>query len=361
MEYLTSALEGEGGQQGIVEDSGCEAGFSWNEEDRRTKRQIAAVLGRWGEHSLAIDICNCRRMKEGGYPCGRMWACRYCGFVASLRDRTNRTARALLALERNPRLAFYLVTLTGIERDDLEEQIADLKGWLKKSLRAKCASWSKVTGMMWWIEPQRGRSKRWRSHIHAIVAFDEADSPRHPRALIRKWASRVRRTLGPWSAPFERDREYRKILRNQRIEPLRCHSTSTYPDPPSLASRVSSACNPARRLLDLMDTAQYCRQDERYKTIGADDQRPHLRAEDRALLTLVAPTLRLRGCTGVFWGLPPYDLEDLEKKLRELDCRSLRDELNTRPFMSPSEAASIVPRSESYDGRDERPWKRVEA
>ena len=193
------------------------------EAERKRKRQISAILERKGEHALARRISTCRSISLGGFPCGKVWACEFCAWVSAKRDRYDRAARALIALERDPGLSFMFVTLTAPVETNLGTALCLLTDTLSKLQRATTGSWSKVPGMLWWIEPQRSKYRGYRPHIHAILALNIFDAPKYPRALVLKWARRVCRArakaLG-FAKPNER--EFLEVVRHCQIKPLRC-------------------------------------------------------------------------------------------------------------------------------------------
>jgi len=314
--------------------------------ERRRKRQISAVLERKGEHDLARRICTCQSIKMGGYPCGKVWACEFCAWVSAKRDRYERAARALIARERNPQLSFTFVTLTAAPQADLRTAIRDLSDRISKLLRSRSGSWSKVRGMQWWIEPQRGKGGRYRPHVHAIVAFDALDAPRHPRTLVLRWARRVWRDAATALGRTEYDeREFLALCKQLQIKPLRCYPNSYDPLPPHPAFRITSDCDPRLLPFDLMNVSEYSRRDERLKHRERHDGHPSLTAEDRAELTLVGSELRLRGTTGVFRGVNGFDLDDLIAQLRDLDALSQRRKGDTQPLKAPEDDHTLVPRT----------------
>lgn len=308
--------------------------------DKSLKRQIAVVLERRDRPDIAIRICTCGPTDRdaGVFPCKKPLCCRFCAAVAGYEERRDRAARALLALESNPHLALYFMTLTTHDHHDFEEQVVDIKERLHRLLRKKVGAWSKVRGIMFWVDPARGASGLWRAHIHAIVAFDERDPPRHPRSLVLAWAHEHRSELPkPWSRDhWERDREYRDIVSQQEIQPLHCYRTS------ALSAHVDATCNPVARLFDVMEVAEYARTDRRRNIYKPGKRHIPLRAEDRVLVTLLG--LRLRECRGVFFGVNRDAREALQAQLREID-RSLshRKQLYTEALRHPSRAASLVP------------------
>ena len=311
--------------------------------DESQRRQIAARLDRQGRRDIALKVYCCAPKDDalGAYPCNKPLCCGYCAAVAGFMERRDRSARALLALEANPNLAFYYMTLTTHDSVDFEPQIRALKKRMKKLLRRRKGAWSKVRGLEWWIEPARGANGKWRSHIHAVVAFDERDIPRSPRCLILKWAHDHRAELSaPWSRNrWESDRKYRAFIDHQDIKPLYCYT------PSKLSSRVDSSCNPVFRLLDVMEVAEYSRRDRRLESSNPDVRTVPLSADDRVHIALLG--LRLRGCTGAFFGVDDAARRSLVKQLTVIDRPSLRRQLRTAAFQHPSKAASLIPTPET--------------
>jgi len=236
------------------------------------------------------------------------------------------------------------MTLTTHDSVDFKSQVLALKKRLKRLLRKRKGAWSKVRGIMWWIEPARGAGGRWRSHIHAVVAFDERDAPRSPRCLILKWAHDHRAELSaPWSRDrWESDRKYLPIITHQDIKPLHCYRQS------KLSSRVESSCNPVLRLSDVMEVAEYSRTDRRPKSSNPEVRTVPLSVDDRVHITLLG--LRLRDCQGVFRGVDNAAKKSLEKQLTAIDRPlSVRRQLHTAALQHPSTAASLIPTPETED------------
>ena len=321
-------------------------------EEHKRKKQIAAALEHENRPDLALTICSCGPFDPENriHPCKRPFCCRFCNAVAGYEERRKRAARVLLALEDNPHLALYFVTLTTHDHADFETQVVGIKKRMNRLLRRTSVSraglakgdpraWSKVRAMIYWIEPSRGASGLWRSHIHAIVAFDERDPPSHPRCLVLEWAHDHRIDLPkPWSGDhWEKDREYRDIVEHQEIKTLHCYPRS------ALSSRVDATCNPVARLFDVMEVAEYARTDRRSHGPAPGKRHVPLSADDRVHITLLG--LRLGGCSGEFFGVDPIARKSLQAQLTEIDrSPSLRRQLYIEALRHSSKAASLIPR-----------------
>jgi hypothetical protein len=302
---------------------------------------MAATFGRLGRHDIGLNIWKCGAWDpdNGTYPCNKPRCCPFCAAVAGYGERRERAARVLLALEANPNLALYYMTLNTHGDQDFGKQVESLRDRMDKLLRRKKGSWSKIRGLIWWIEPARGAGGEWRSHIHAIVAFEQQDLPPNPRCLILRWAHDHRAELpGNWSRDrWESDRKYRDIIEHQDIKPLHCYKQSR------LSSRVDATCNPVSRLFDVMNLAEYSRTDGRQKSSEPGKRIVPMTPDDRAHVTLLS--LDLRGCKGVFYVVNSDDRKNLEKQLTEIDrSPSRRRQLLIDARRCPSSAHELIPR-----------------
>lgn len=282
------------------------------------RHAIADRLEARGQFKKAWRLRNCRPRKDGGFPCKRPQLCDYCRLVRTLEIRLDYTARALHVVRDSPTTMLFWTTLALGEATDFDAQAQELLDQLR-SMPGVSPSWTKVHGCLWFLEPARGASGRWRTHLHCILAVDLDGSPWHHRSLVLAWARAAWERLHP-KQPVPRsavsERAFRRFVRCQDIRPLHCYS-------------IGSLLMPRSRLFSLTelaaDVAGLCeyvgmRKDDRPSDRGI--RRMGMRADDH--LVVDESRRHLRGCSGSFRSIPRGAIDDLVRELRTSDPRLQR-------------------------------------
>ena len=271
-----------------------------------------------GQFKKAWRLRNCRPRKEGGFPCKRPQLCDYCRLVRTLEIRRDYTARALHVVRESPTTMLFWSTLTLGDADVFDAQAQELVDQLR-TMPKRSPSWKKVHGCLWFLEPAKGASGLWRTHLHCILAVDLDDPPRHHRSLVLAWARAAWKRLHPDEpvpVTARSERAFRRSVLSQDIRPLRCYSLSPLLTPQSRTYKTSDLAGDISRLCEYVGM----RKDDRPSTpgrrragMGADD---HVEVDDARR--------HLRGCSGSFRAVPMDALDELVRELRDRDSRLQR-------------------------------------